>query len=217
MLTSRRAAAMIRHTRSRACSRWRTPSTASGSTMCCSCGSHRPPWRPAARAGRGAARRRRFPRLDRRRRLRTYRHAPNTGPRKSWAAGDATARGVGWRCSPTRRAGESFRAFRAALGLSGRAVRGPPCARPPLGSYVMDNVLFKVSVPPEFHAQTAAECALHLHPQVRDRIGGDRANRDRRRRNRRSASSTSVARCTTPPTATTRCSTSSSSRCSTAR
>jgi 2-methylcitrate dehydratase len=104
--------------------------------------------------------------------LRTYRHAPNTGSRKSWAAGDASARGV-----------------RLAL-LAGRGEMGYPSALSapqwgfqdvlfegrevtlsrPLGSYVMDNVLFKVAFPAEFHAQTAAECALTLHHEVRDRI-----------------------------------------------
>jgi 2-methylcitrate dehydratase len=103
--------------------------------------------------------------------LRAYRHAPNTGPRKSWAAGDATARGV--RLALLAERGEP--GYPSALSadrwgfqdvlFAGRAVR----LGRPLGTYVMDNVLFKVAVPAEFHAQTAAECALHLHPQVRER------------------------------------------------
>ncbi|HEY6030540.1 MAG TPA: bifunctional 2-methylcitrate dehydratase/aconitate hydratase [Gaiellaceae bacterium] len=104
--------------------------------------------------------------------LRTYRHAPNTGSRKSWAAGDAAARGV--RLALLAARGEM--GYPSALtapqwgfqdvSFGGREVR---LARP-LGSYVMDNVLFKVAFPAEFHAQTAAECALHLHPEVRDRV-----------------------------------------------
>jgi 2-methylcitrate dehydratase len=105
--------------------------------------------------------------------LRTYRHAPNTGSRKSWAAGDASARGV--RLALLAQRGEMGYAsalsapqwgFQDVL-FEGREVRLPR----PLSSYVMDNVLFKVSFPAEFHAQTAAECALRLHPEVRDRIG----------------------------------------------
>jgi 2-methylcitrate dehydratase len=104
--------------------------------------------------------------------LRTYRHAPNTGPRKSWAAGDATARGVflallGERGEPgyaTALTAPEW-GFQDAL-FRGEAVRQPRA----LGSYVMDNVLFKVSYPAEFHAQTAAEAAVLLHPRVRDRI-----------------------------------------------
>ncbi|HEY6053545.1 MAG TPA: 2-methylcitrate dehydratase, partial [Gaiellaceae bacterium] len=104
--------------------------------------------------------------------LRTYRHAPNTGSRKSWAAGDAAARGV--RLALLAARGEM--GYPSALtapqwgfqdvSFGGREVR---LARP-LGSYVMDNVLFKVAFPAEFHAQTAAECALRLHPEVRDRV-----------------------------------------------
>ncbi len=104
--------------------------------------------------------------------LRTYRHAPNTGSRKSWAGGDATSRGV-------------FHALLAARGEMGypSALSAPRwgfqdvlfggqevrLARP-LGSYVIDNILFKAAFPAEFHAQTAAECALRLHPLVRDRV-----------------------------------------------
>jgi 2-methylcitrate dehydratase len=104
--------------------------------------------------------------------LRTYRHAPNTGSRKSWAAGDASARGV--RLALLAQRGEQ--GYPSALSapqwgfqdvlFEGREVVLPRA----LGSYVMDNVLFKVAFPAEFHAQTAAECALLLHPVVRDRI-----------------------------------------------
>jgi len=104
--------------------------------------------------------------------LRTYRHAPNTGSRKSWAAGDATSRAVRlalmtskgemgyssvlsaktWGFYDVLFKGEAFRFKRA------------------YGSYVMENVLFKISFPAEFHAQTAVECAMALHPQVKDKL-----------------------------------------------
>jgi len=109
--------------------------------------------------------------------LRTYRQAPNAGPRKSWAAGDATSRGVrlallamqgepgypsalsarGWGFYDVSFKGERFRISR------------------PYGSYVMENVLFKVAFPAEFHAQTAVECAIRLHPLVADLL--DRVER----------------------------------------
>ena len=105
--------------------------------------------------------------------LRTYRHAPNTGSRKSWAAGDATSRAV--RLALIALAGEM--GYPSALsaktwGFQDVAFRGQPLrlARP-LGSYVMEHVLFKISFPAEFHAQTAVECAVRLHPRVRDRLG----------------------------------------------
>jgi len=104
--------------------------------------------------------------------LRTYRHAPNTGSRKSWAAGDATSRGV--RLAFIARTGEM--GYPSALtaktwGFQEVSFRGQPVklARP-LGCYVMEHVLFKISFPAEFHAQTAVEAAIRLHPQVRDRI-----------------------------------------------
>lgn len=104
--------------------------------------------------------------------LRTYRHAPNTGPRKSWAAPDATARAVFLALLAER--GEP--GYDSALtapqwGFQDVLFRGETVrlARE-LGSYVMDNVLFKVSYPAEFHAQTAAEAAVALHAQVHDRI-----------------------------------------------
>src|SRR5689334_21100419 len=104
--------------------------------------------------------------------LRTYRHAPNTGSRKSWAAGDATSRAV--RLALIARQGEM--GYPAALtaptwGFQDVVLRGKPLAlAQPLGSYVMENILFKVSFPAEFHAQTAVEAALALHPQVKGRL-----------------------------------------------
>ncbi|HVJ31008.1 MAG TPA: bifunctional 2-methylcitrate dehydratase/aconitate hydratase, partial [Gammaproteobacteria bacterium] len=104
--------------------------------------------------------------------LRTYRHAPNTGSRKSWAAGDATSRGV--RHALFARAGEmGYPSALSAKGwgfqdvlFKGRAI----ALERTLGSYVMENVLFKISFPAEFHAQTAVEAALKLHPIVAARI-----------------------------------------------
>ena len=104
--------------------------------------------------------------------LRTYRHSPNTGSRKSWAAGDATSRAV--RLALIALSGEM--GYQTALTASnwgfqdvlfgGNIVQ---LARQ-LGSYVMENVLFKISFPAEFHAQTAVEAAFQLHPHVRDRL-----------------------------------------------
>jgi 2-methylcitrate dehydratase len=104
--------------------------------------------------------------------LRTFRHAPNTGRRKSWAAGDATSRGV--RLALLTMAGES--GHPSALtsrnwGFYDVSFRGERFRFPrPYGTYVMENVLFKVAFPAEFHAQSAVECALALHDQVRDRL-----------------------------------------------
>jgi 2-methylcitrate dehydratase len=104
--------------------------------------------------------------------LRTYRHAPNTGSRKSWAAGDATSRAV--RLSLIALTGEM--GYPSALsaktwGFSDVLFRGKPLSLPqPLGSYVMENVLFKISYPAEFHAQTAVEAAMTLHPAVSARL-----------------------------------------------
>jgi len=109
--------------------------------------------------------------------LRTYRHAPNTGSRKSWAAGDATSRAV--RLALIALTGEmGYPSVLSAKtwGFQDVSFKGRPVtlARP-LGSYVMEHVLFKISFPAEFHAQTAVEAALRLHPQVRDRL--DRIDR----------------------------------------
>jgi 2-methylcitrate dehydratase len=104
--------------------------------------------------------------------LRTYRHAPNTGSRKSWAAGDAASRGV--RLALMARSGEM--GYPSALtarnwGFQDVLFRGQPLRlAQPFGSYVMENILFKVSFPAEFHAQTAVEAAIQLHPLVKDRL-----------------------------------------------
>ncbi|GKU78095.1 bifunctional 2-methylcitrate dehydratase/aconitate hydratase [Paenibacillus sp. L3-i20] len=104
--------------------------------------------------------------------LRTYRHAPNTGSRKSWAAGDATSRAV----------------RHALMALNGEMGYASPLTSEkwgfqdvlfngqnitlgrPLGTYVMENVLLKISFPAEFHAQTAVECAFELHNSVKHRL-----------------------------------------------
>jgi 2-methylcitrate dehydratase len=104
--------------------------------------------------------------------LRLYRHAPNTGPRKSWAAGDATSRGVRLALMAVR--GEM--AYPSALsaktwGFHDVLFEGKPVTLGgTLASYVMENVLFKISFPAEFHAQTAVECAFQLHDQVKNRL-----------------------------------------------
>ena len=104
--------------------------------------------------------------------LRTYRHAPNTGSRKSWAAGDATSRGV--RLALMALKGEmGYPSVLTAKtwGFYDVLFRGKPFRfRRPYGSYVMENVLFKISYPAEFHAQTAVEAAIRLHPLVKDRL-----------------------------------------------
>jgi len=104
--------------------------------------------------------------------LRAYRHAPNAGSRKSWAAGDATSRGL--RHALIAMSGEM--GYPSALsapkwGFYDVLFKGQPFSyRQPFGSYVMENVLFKISHPAEFHAQTAVECAMQLYPQVKDRL-----------------------------------------------
>jgi 2-methylcitrate dehydratase len=104
--------------------------------------------------------------------LRTYRHAPNAGSRKSWAAGDATSRAV--RLALMARAGEM--GYPSALtaktwGFYDVAFRGQEFKfQRPYGSYVMENVLFKISFPAEFHAQTAVEAAMKLRAEL-DRRG----------------------------------------------
>ncbi|MGA8781228.1 MAG: bifunctional 2-methylcitrate dehydratase/aconitate hydratase, partial [Terracidiphilus sp.] len=100
--------------------------------------------------------------------LRTYRHAPNTGSRKSWAAGDATSRGV--RLALMARAGEmGYPSVLTAKtwGFYDVSFRGQEFKfQRPYGSYVMENVLFKISYPAEFHAQTAVEAAMKLHEKL---------------------------------------------------
>lgn len=104
--------------------------------------------------------------------LRVYRHGANTGSRKSWAAGDATARGV--RLALMALKGEM--GYPGALtaptwGFQDVFFKGQPVRLGrALGSYVMENVLFKVSFPAEFHAQTAVEAAFQLHPLVKERL-----------------------------------------------
>ena len=104
--------------------------------------------------------------------LRTYRHAPNTGSRKSWAAGDATSRAVRHAfISLTGEMGYPSALSAKTWGFYDVLFKGKPFSLPqPFGSYVMENVLFKISFPAEFHAQTAVEAAMTLHPAVKDRI-----------------------------------------------
>lgn len=103
--------------------------------------------------------------------LRTYRHAPNTGSRKSWAAGDATSRAV--RLAWMTLQGEM--GYASALtakkwGFYDVMMDGQPLRiSRPLGTYVMENVLFKIAYPAEFHAQTAVECAVKLYPSVKNK------------------------------------------------
>jgi 2-methylcitrate dehydratase len=104
--------------------------------------------------------------------LRTYRHAPNAGSRKSWAAGDATSRAV--RLAMMAQKGEM--GYPGALsaptwGFYDVSFKGKSFTfQRDYGSYVMENVLFKISFPAEFHAQTAVECAVTLHADVKDRL-----------------------------------------------
>jgi 2-methylcitrate dehydratase len=101
--------------------------------------------------------------------LRTYRHAPNTGSRKSWAAGDATSRAV--RLALMARTGEM--GYPSVLtapvwGFYDVLFKGQPFKfQRPYGSYVMENVLFKISFPAEFHSQTAVECAMDIHDKLK--------------------------------------------------
>ena len=107
--------------------------------------------------------------------LRTYRHAPNTGSRKSWAAGDATSRAV-WLALLTLKGEMGYPSALTAKtwGFYDVLFKGQPFRfqRPieQWESYVMENVLFKISFPAEFHSQTAAECGMQLHPRIRERI-----------------------------------------------
>lgn len=104
--------------------------------------------------------------------LRTYRHAPNTGSRKSWAAGDATSRGV-WHALTALKGEMGYPSALSAKqwGFQDVVYDGQPITlQRDLSSYVMENILFKVSFPAEFHAQTAVEAALSLHPEIGDRL-----------------------------------------------
>ncbi len=104
--------------------------------------------------------------------LRCYRHAPNTGSRKSWAAGDASSRGVNLALKAIK--GEM--GYPSALsatywGYEDVKMNGKKLTIPQeFGSYVMKAILFKISFPAEFHAQTACECAINLYPQVKDKL-----------------------------------------------
>ena len=104
--------------------------------------------------------------------LRTYRHAPNTGSRKSWAAGDATSRAVWLALMATKGEMGYPKALTAKTwGFHDVQLGGNPLVVVhPFGSYVMENILFKISFPAEFHAQTAVECAFKLHDQVKERL-----------------------------------------------
>lgn len=103
--------------------------------------------------------------------LRTYRHTPNTGSRKSWAAGDATARGV--RLALIAQTGEmGYPSVLSAKtwGFYDVLFKGQAFKfQRPYGSYVMENILFKISFPAEFHSQTAVEAAMTLHHQLAER------------------------------------------------
>ncbi|QGX38230.1 bifunctional 2-methylcitrate dehydratase/aconitate hydratase [Permianibacter aggregans] len=104
--------------------------------------------------------------------LRTYRHAPNAGSRKSWAAGDATSRAV--RLALITMTGEM--GYPSALsaskwGFYDVLFKGKKFEfQREFDSYVMEQILFKISFPAEFHAQTAVECAVKLHPKIIDRL-----------------------------------------------
>jgi len=104
--------------------------------------------------------------------LRTYRHFPNTGPRKSWAAAQAASQAV--RLAMVSLKGET--GYKTALtapkwGFYDVSFKGNHFKfQRPYGSYVMENVLFKVSFPAEFHAQTAVECAFKLHPVLKGKL-----------------------------------------------
>ena len=104
--------------------------------------------------------------------LRTYRHAPNAGSRKSWAAGDATSRAV--RLAMMTMAGEMGMPSVLSTpewGFYDVSFKGREFSfSKNYGSYVMENILFKISYPAEFHAQTAVECALLLYPQIKEKL-----------------------------------------------
>ncbi len=104
--------------------------------------------------------------------LRVYRHAPNTGSRKSWAAGDASSRGV----NLALKALSGEMGYPSALsakywGYEDVKMKGKKLTIPqPFESYVMEQILFKISFPAEFHAQTAVECAIKLYPEAKDKL-----------------------------------------------
>ena len=104
--------------------------------------------------------------------LRTYRHAPNTGSRKSWAGGDATSRGV--RLALMAMQGEMGYPYVLSAptwGFCDAILRGQPLrVSRPYSSYVIEHILFKAAYPAEFHAQTAVEAAVQLYPEVQGRL-----------------------------------------------
>jgi len=104
--------------------------------------------------------------------LRTYRHAPNTGSRKSWAAGDATRRAVqlAWLTMQGENGYPSVLTEKK-WGFYDAIMQGQPLRLDTsFDTYVIENILFKISFPAEFHAQTAVECALLLHPSIKNKI-----------------------------------------------
>ena len=105
--------------------------------------------------------------------LRTYRHAPNTGSRKSWAAGDATSRAVRHALFALKdEMGYPSALSAKTWGFQDVLFKGKSLSLPQtFGSYVMENVLFKISYPAEFHAQTAVEAAMTLHGRILPKIG----------------------------------------------
>ncbi|MHA1995837.1 MAG: bifunctional 2-methylcitrate dehydratase/aconitate hydratase [Candidatus Hodarchaeales archaeon] len=104
--------------------------------------------------------------------LRTYRHAPNTGSRKSWAAGDATSRGVFFALQSLRgEMGYDTCLTAPKWGFYDRIWNGKQFKFQRIyGSYVIENVLFKISYPAEFHGQTAVEASIKLHSSIKDRL-----------------------------------------------
>ncbi|RCL41168.1 MAG: bifunctional 2-methylcitrate dehydratase/aconitate hydratase [Gammaproteobacteria bacterium] len=104
--------------------------------------------------------------------LRTYRHAPNAGPRKSWAAGDATSRALNLVLITQKgQIGYPSAITAPTWGFQDVLFKGSSLSLPQeFNSYVMENILFKISFPAEFHAQTAVEAAVKLHPEIIDRI-----------------------------------------------
>ena len=104
--------------------------------------------------------------------LRAYRHAPNAGPRKSWAAGDATSRAMNLVLITQKgQIGYPSAITAPTWGFQDVLFKGNPLSLPQeFNSYVMENILFKISFPAEFHAQTAVEAAVKLHPEIIDRL-----------------------------------------------
>ena len=104
--------------------------------------------------------------------LRTYRHAPNAGPRKSWAAGDATSRAMQLVLLTMKgQIGYPSALTATTWGFQDVLFKGNQISLPQeFDSYVMENVLFKISFPAEFHAQTAVEAAVKLHTEIKDRV-----------------------------------------------